>query len=93
MLYRPYQPGDFVQLYAVEELCFDPPFRFDQQYIMFLLTYSFSYVSVVCKPTVSLESGVSNTFPRMVENRLHYQRRDQNLSPGSGSFQHENSSE
>jgi ribosomal-protein-alanine N-acetyltransferase len=30
MLYRPYQPGDFAQLYAVEELCFDPPFRFSR---------------------------------------------------------------
>jgi ribosomal-protein-alanine N-acetyltransferase len=30
MLYRPYQPGDFTQLYAVEELCFDLPFRFDR---------------------------------------------------------------
>jgi ribosomal-protein-alanine N-acetyltransferase len=30
MLYRPYQPGDFAQLYAVEELCFDEPFRFDR---------------------------------------------------------------
>ncbi len=30
MLYRPHQPGDFAQLYAVEELCFDPPFRFDR---------------------------------------------------------------
>lgn len=28
MLYRLYQPGDFAALYAVEELCFDRPFRF-----------------------------------------------------------------
>ncbi len=30
MDYRLYQPGDFAQLYAVEELCFDEPFRFDR---------------------------------------------------------------
>ncbi|MGA2569073.1 MAG: N-acetyltransferase [Terracidiphilus sp.] len=28
MLYRLYQPGDFAALYAVEELCFQPPARF-----------------------------------------------------------------
>jgi [ribosomal protein S18]-alanine N-acetyltransferase len=30
MLYRLYQPADFPQLYAVEELCFDAPFRFSR---------------------------------------------------------------
>ena len=33
MLYRLYQPGDFVQLYAIEELCFQPPLRFSRAYI------------------------------------------------------------
>lgn len=33
MLYRPYKPGDFAQLYAVEELCFQPPFRFSRGYM------------------------------------------------------------
>lgn len=28
MLYRPYTPEDFAALYAIEELCFQPPFRF-----------------------------------------------------------------
>jgi ribosomal-protein-alanine N-acetyltransferase len=28
--YRLYQPDDFPSLYAVEELCFDPPFRFSR---------------------------------------------------------------
>jgi ribosomal-protein-alanine N-acetyltransferase len=28
--YRLYQPGDFPSLYAVEELCFEPPFRFSR---------------------------------------------------------------
>ena len=28
MLYRLYQPADFAALYAVEELCFQPPLRF-----------------------------------------------------------------
>ncbi len=30
MNYRLYQPADFPQLYAVEELCFDAPFRFSR---------------------------------------------------------------
>ena len=33
MLYRPYQPEDFTQLYAVEEICFQPPFRFSRAYM------------------------------------------------------------
>jgi ribosomal-protein-alanine N-acetyltransferase len=33
MLYRLYQPSDFAQLYAIEELCFQPPLRFSRAYI------------------------------------------------------------
>jgi ribosomal-protein-alanine N-acetyltransferase len=33
MLYRPYRPDDFAQLYAVEVACFEPPFRFSQSYL------------------------------------------------------------
>jgi ribosomal-protein-alanine N-acetyltransferase len=33
MLYRLYQPDDFTQLYAVEEICFQPPFRFGRAYM------------------------------------------------------------
>ncbi len=33
MHYRPYQPADFKALYAVEELCFEPPFRFSRAYM------------------------------------------------------------
>ena len=28
MRYRAYEPGDFAQLYLIEETCFEPPFRF-----------------------------------------------------------------
>ena len=28
MKYRPYKPEDFEALYALEEACFQPPFRF-----------------------------------------------------------------
>ncbi len=31
--FRLYQPGDFAQLYAIEELCFQPPLRFSRAYI------------------------------------------------------------
>ncbi len=33
MLYRFYQPSDFAALYAVEELCFAPPFRFGRSFM------------------------------------------------------------
>lgn len=33
MLYRLYTPQDFVQLYAIEDVCFQPPFRFGRRYI------------------------------------------------------------
>ncbi|MGO8758451.1 MAG: GNAT family N-acetyltransferase [Terracidiphilus sp.] len=38
MLYRPYQPADFAPLYAVEELCFQPPDRFPRAYMRRLVT-------------------------------------------------------
>lgn len=33
MLYRPYKPEDFDLLYALEELCFEPPYRFSRRYM------------------------------------------------------------
>jgi ribosomal protein S18 acetylase RimI-like enzyme len=33
MLYRPFQPADFAPLYAIEELCFQPPFRFSRAFM------------------------------------------------------------
>jgi ribosomal protein S18 acetylase RimI-like enzyme len=33
MLYRLYKPEDFAALYAIEELCFQPPFRFGRGYM------------------------------------------------------------
>ena len=33
MLYRPYTPEDFAELYAIEEVCFQPPFRFGRRYV------------------------------------------------------------
>jgi ribosomal-protein-alanine N-acetyltransferase len=38
MLYRPYEPTDFAQLYAVEEICFQPPFRFSRPYMRQIVT-------------------------------------------------------
>lgn len=37
MHYRLYQPADFSALYAVEELCFEPPFRFSRAYMRQLI--------------------------------------------------------
>ena len=33
MLYRVYSPDDFTALYGVEEVCFEPPFRFSRAYM------------------------------------------------------------
>jgi ribosomal-protein-alanine N-acetyltransferase len=33
VLYRPYTPQDFVQLYTLEEACFAPPERFGRRYM------------------------------------------------------------
>jgi len=38
--YRLYQPGDFPALYAVEELCFEPPVRFSRVYMRQLIESS-----------------------------------------------------
>ena len=35
--YRLYQPADFPALYAVEELCFEPPFRFSRAFMRQLI--------------------------------------------------------
>lgn len=37
MIYRPYMPADFDQLYALERRCFKPPFRFDRGYMRMLV--------------------------------------------------------
>lgn len=33
MVYRDYTPEDFAQLYAIEEVCFEHPFRFGRAYM------------------------------------------------------------
>ncbi len=37
MLYRLYRPADFPQLYAIEQLCFQPPFRFPRPHMRRLI--------------------------------------------------------
>jgi ribosomal protein S18 acetylase RimI-like enzyme len=37
VLYRPYKPEDFDQLYALEELCFELPQRFSRRYMRLLV--------------------------------------------------------
>ena len=38
--YRLYRPEDFPQLYAIEQACFEPPFRFGRGYMRQLVTIS-----------------------------------------------------
>ncbi|MGH9607071.1 MAG: GNAT family N-acetyltransferase [Terracidiphilus sp.] len=40
MLYRPYAPPDFAALYAIEEICFQPPLRFPRAYMRRLVDSS-----------------------------------------------------
>lgn len=40
MQYRLYQPGDFTQLYAIEEACFQPPLRFPRSHMRKLVNSS-----------------------------------------------------
>jgi ribosomal protein S18 acetylase RimI-like enzyme len=40
VLYRLYKPEDFDQLYALEELCFEPPSRFSRHYMRQLVNRS-----------------------------------------------------
>ena len=37
MVYRLYSPDDFEALYAIEETCFQPPFRFGRRYMRSLV--------------------------------------------------------
>jgi ribosomal-protein-alanine N-acetyltransferase len=40
VLYRPYKTRDFDRLYALEEACFELPFRFDREYMLQLVNGS-----------------------------------------------------
>ncbi len=42
MNYRPYIPDDFAALYAIEETCFEPPFRFGRPYMHSLVDSEYS---------------------------------------------------
>jgi|SRR5208283_1205038 len=48
MLYRLFQPGDFSQLYAIEESCFEPPLRFSRAF-MRQLTASFRFATWIAE--------------------------------------------
>ncbi|HEY1983905.1 MAG TPA: N-acetyltransferase [Terracidiphilus sp.] len=38
MQFRHYHPDDFAQIYAIEEVCFEPPLRFSRRYLRELLS-------------------------------------------------------
>lgn len=40
MQYRLYKPDDFASLFAIEEICFQPPFRFGRRYMRQLIDSS-----------------------------------------------------
>ncbi len=51
MIYRLYHSGDFAALYAVEELCFAPPYRFSRAYMRQLVQ------SANCATWIAEEEG------------------------------------
>ena len=54
MLYRPYLPADFPQLYAIEQLCFQPPIRFPRPYMRQLIANPNSATWIAeCSPAES----------------------------------------
>ena len=57
MLYRLYQPADFAALYAVEELCFDAPFRFSRALMRKLIANPNSATWIA--ETAAAEKGIA----------------------------------
>jgi [ribosomal protein S18]-alanine N-acetyltransferase len=57
MNYRLYQPGDFAQLYAVEELCFAQPFRFSPELMRKLIANPSSATWIA--ETMTAEKGIA----------------------------------
>ncbi len=56
MLYRPYIAEDFAELYAIEELCFQPPMRFGRGQMRRLVQ------SVRAATWIAIESGRMSGF-------------------------------
>jgi ribosomal-protein-alanine N-acetyltransferase len=54
--FRLFQPGDFAQLYAIEEACFEPPLRFPRAYMRQLV------ISQRAATWVAEENGVMAGF-------------------------------
>ncbi len=57
MHYRLYQPADFTALYAVEELCFDAPFRFSRALMRKLIANPNSATWIA--ETMAAEKGIA----------------------------------
>jgi [ribosomal protein S18]-alanine N-acetyltransferase len=74
MLYRLFQPGDFAQLYAVEEVCFQPPFRFSRA-LMRKLTEGQRFVTWIAEESgqlagfaiVDLQAASSSAYIQTIE--------------------------
>ena len=57
MLYRPYHPADFAAIYAVEEICFQPPFRFSRAYMRSIVLSPVSAAWIAEEKVGAQESG------------------------------------
>jgi ribosomal protein S18 acetylase RimI-like enzyme len=63
LTYRLYQPADFTALYAVEELCFDTPFRFSRALMRKLIANPNSATWIA--ETMTAEKGITKDNPEL----------------------------
>lgn len=63
MDYRLYKPEDFAALYAIEEVCFHPPFRFGRRYLQWLVSAQNSATWIAEDEAVMAGFGVVEWTP------------------------------
>lgn len=63
MDYRLYKPDDFDALYAIEESCFQPPFRFGRRYMQWLVNAENSATWIASEVAVMTGFGIVEWTP------------------------------
>ena len=90
MLYRLYIPKDFAALYAIEELCFQPEFRFSRKYMQQIVNHSNS-VTWIAEEDGRMGGFAIAEFARKAGGTIGYiqtievapERRKQGIGPGT----------
>jgi ribosomal-protein-alanine N-acetyltransferase len=63
MDYRLHKPDDFAALYAIEEVCFHPPFRFGRRYLQWLVNANNSATWIAEEAEAMVGFGVVEWTP------------------------------